>query len=157
VIALNLAVSDKSEQGFLFLDKESPGHHRMYSEKGKDKGKKKVQCIKLDNYFKNYKRKINFIKLDIEGSEGRAIKGAENILKNSKGLKIIMEFCPSTLHECGTDIKELLETIKRHGFSIKEIELKTSEIKEISESVLLNPERFKINKATNLLLERNSP
>ncbi|WP_197050625.1 FkbM family methyltransferase [Methanobacterium sp. SMA-27] len=42
-----------------------------------------VEVVSLDAILKKYKLKINFIKLDIEGSEVEAIKGSKHTLKNN--------------------------------------------------------------------------
>lgn len=44
-------------------------------------------CVKLDDFFRNNET-INFIKADVEGAEGEVIRGAENIIRNQKNIKI---------------------------------------------------------------------
>ena len=49
------------------------------------KGTNKIKVISLDNFLDNEsKKKITFIKLDIEGSEIEALNGMKNIIKQNK-------------------------------------------------------------------------
>lgn len=151
VVASNFAVSDKNGKCTFFLDKKSPAHHRLYSEGKMDKGEIKINCVRLDDYFKNFKKEINLIKMDIEGAEGKAIKGGLNILKRNKGIKIILEFFPFALKGCGVSANELLGILRNQGFDkIEEIK-HTSGLSPIDKSTLLSKEHFKIKRATNLL------
>lgn len=48
-------------------------------------GNNKVECVKLDDFVcQEGIKKVDFIKMDIEGSEREAIKGAEEIIKKFK-------------------------------------------------------------------------
>lgn len=76
----------------------------------------KVKTIRLDDYFKNYNRKINFIKIDVEGSEGKVIKGMSLTLPIDKNVKIITEFYPQSLQESDTNPKEYLQMIAGLGY-----------------------------------------
>jgi len=156
VVALNLAVSDKNGEDILFLDKNNVGHNRMYSEGDKDKDKIKINCVKLDDYFKNFKREINLIKLDIEGAEGKAIKGSLNLIKKNKDIKLILEFFPFALKSCGTEPGELLTILRKKGFNVEEINEGTSELTPTNESILLDKKHFIElgHVATNLLFTR---
>lgn len=46
------------------------------------------KSITLDKFFKNREKKIDFIKMDIEGEEPNALKGAVNLLKNNSNMKL---------------------------------------------------------------------
>lgn len=48
-----------------------------------------IDCVSLDDYFKD--QKIDFIKIDIEGAETDAIKGAYNLFKNNN-IQMIAEW-----------------------------------------------------------------
>jgi len=63
--------------------------------------KRQVLCTTIDDYCKNNNICPNFIKMDIEGFEYNALKGAQNSLK-SKDLKgLIIEFNSSRIRSIG--------------------------------------------------------
>ena len=66
-----------------------------------------IKTIQLDDYFKDYQGNIDFIKMDIEGSEGNAIKGMSNILQKNENIKMITEFWPSGLELLGLAQKNI--------------------------------------------------
>ena len=66
-----------------------------------------IKTIQLDDYFKDYQGNIDFIKMDIEGSEGNAIKGMSNILQKNENIKMITEFWPSGLELSGLAQKNI--------------------------------------------------
>jgi len=61
-------------------------------------------CITLDRFLG--KRKINFIKADIEGEEMAFLKGSQHILSNTDKLKIVM--CTYHNQDDAKDINQLL-------------------------------------------------
>lgn len=61
------AVSDRSVISKLYLWKESR-YHRLYG--APDTPFEEVETVTLDDYFKDYMRKVNLIKIGVPGSEG---------------------------------------------------------------------------------------
>jgi FkbM family methyltransferase len=51
----------------------------------------------LDEYFKDYSGRIDFIRQDVEGAECQVLKGARNVLLKNKNLIGIIEFWPKAL------------------------------------------------------------
>ena len=49
-----------------------------------------IKLIKLDDFFKDYSKKIGLVKIDAEGHESKVIDGSLNILKINKPI-ILME------------------------------------------------------------------
>ena len=77
------ALSDKTEQGFLYTD-TTPG---QYSLIGKGEGEK-VEAIRFDDL----KLPIpDFIKIDTEGTERNVLEGMTNVLNTDKPITLIIE------------------------------------------------------------------
>jgi FkbM family methyltransferase len=71
--------------------------------------------------------KIDILKIDIEGAEERALSGAEQLLKNSPDVVIVMEIYGPSAAQCGCSSTCLVRMLNNWGFSMFEID-KNSEI-----------------------------
>ena len=115
---INMAVSNMTGEGILYLAKSNKGGHsisRSVAENGKwghSKDKHiKANHIKLDDFMNDYEiNDLQFIKMDIEGAEAFAFKGAVETLKNNK-LDIMLETHQS--YEC----KLLYDFLTELGYS----------------------------------------
>jgi len=120
VVLVNKAVSDESCVLPLFLSSVNNGDHRLYDDGG-HRDFVNVDSISLDEYFKdNYK--VDFIKIDAQGAEGRILKGMKNVINCNKRLKILTEFWPDRLRACGVDPKEYIFSIQKYGFEAFDVE-----------------------------------
>src|ERR671921_338085 len=102
VIPLNYAVYSKETKIKLYLPDEESGytmHHSIMSNyvftKYKDKTEDKfveVSANTLD-YFLQLEgiTDVNWIKIDVEGAEFEVLKGAHNVLSNSKNISLLIE------------------------------------------------------------------
>lgn len=88
VIAINKAVGDKKDTGYMIKDKDNFGNQRLDTGgRIKDKSNE-VEVIKLDDYIKE---KIDLIKIDVQGYEPKVVEGAK---------KIIEKYKPAIFMEC---------------------------------------------------------
>ena len=79
----------------------------------------KIDITSVDIYLNRLGiDKVDFIKMDIEGSEMAAIRGMNCTLKSSPRIKMIMEFNPRTLRLSGTAPIEVWDYLSNIGFSI---------------------------------------
>ena len=77
----------------------------------------KITLTKLSNFFSFLSNKnIILIKIDIEGSEGRAIEGGIELITKYHVPFIIMEFTPKLLKSYNTDPKEFLQLFENNGY-----------------------------------------
>lgn len=67
---------------------------------------------RLDDFLQN--RKIDFIKIDIDGNENECIKGAEDLIRNNPDMTILMEitnmndtYIPNFMKSCGFVMEEI--------------------------------------------------
>ena len=80
--------------------------------------KQKTKQRKLEDIFSDFqiKEKNIFLKIDTQGYEFEVLKGAENILKDLKG--ILVEVSLTNLYEGQKDWLEIIEFIKKKGFHL---------------------------------------
>ncbi len=112
------ALSDNSGKN-VFITDPSPGSTISIS-----KTKIKVKTISIDDYFKiNNLKKIDFIKLDIEGAEVDCINGAKNIISRFKPKLAIsvyhkwndLEIIPKMIYEINKDYNFYLDCTTGFG------------------------------------------
>lgn len=115
IALVNKALSDKAGSTRLFLNTKSGGHslfvqpHTFSS--------MRVGVMTLDQFWaERGKPDIHFIKMDIEGAEARALKGARGLLEAQKRLAMVTEFCPAHLRTGGTAPEEFLSLLSGLGF-----------------------------------------
>lgn len=65
--------------------------------------------ISLDDYFGD--KKVDFLKLDVEGFEMNVLRGAEKLLAANQGIKL----CVCTYHQ-GRDAYEIKDFLEKRGF-----------------------------------------
>lgn len=151
VTVVSKAISDKPGKSKLFLSNGISAH--SLSDFNYEKGSIDIEIESLDNYFNDYEGKINFLKIDAEGYDFKALKGAEKILKN-KEVKILIEFFPDRLKKAGDSPVKFLEYLIESGFTVTDLRkkkiLQLDSIMETSEFYDSPPP----NHFTNLFCER---
>lgn len=153
VTLIQMAVSNKTEKLKLYLSEVNKGDHRIYDSHN---GRQflEIEAVRLDDYFKNYNEKIDFIKMDIQGAEGGAIQGGFSFLQKNKNVRIITEFWPIGLKTSGIAPQEYLELLIGLGFRLYEVSEWEKRIKPVDIPELLEiyiPEK---GNYTNLLCVR---
>ena len=121
VIIVDKAVSDVNGSCTLYSSQKKFGANRIFESKKnqtRDFIPIKSETICLDDYFEkqNLLKKIDFIKIDIEGSEFRAFNGMKKILELNNNLKIFTEIAPSLLEDAGSSGKQVLDFLQEHKF-----------------------------------------
>lgn len=76
----------------------------------------KVRKTSLDAYFGN--QRVDFVKTDTEGHDGRVWVGMQNLIQNNPQIIIYMEFAPTLLRKFGTEPEKLLNDIQKLRFNI---------------------------------------
>jgi FkbM family methyltransferase len=96
IITLNHAVYSKATKIKLYTRGQQLGH-TIYNTIITDRAKKEdgfvdINANTLDNLLQqNGINEVNWIKIDVEGAEFEVLKGAHNILSNSKDIAILIE------------------------------------------------------------------
>ncbi len=123
VTPLNYAVYSKETKIKLYVPDEESGytmHHSIMSNyvftKYKDKTEDKIVEVSANtlDYFLQLEgiTDVNWIKIDVEGAEFEVLKGAHNVLSNSKNISLLIE-----VH--GKDTYEpIIESLRSYNFKI---------------------------------------
>ena len=128
VILEQLIVSNKNGKTHLWFDKYSSGSNSISANNlhyGKG-GSIEVNQIKLDDYLSNSSVQpadVGILKMNVEGSEGRIIAGAENLLREGSPI-IMMEFWPYGLKQVGDDAEKLFDLLLNYGYTASMIDTK---------------------------------
>ena len=117
VYLFNNAITDKNGKVDFFVDLKSPGSLLMTTKQERmPKEKVTVNCIALSSLIKEKKiPQIDFVKMDIEGSEKEAIQDLD---KNNQ-LKIIIKLVIEYHHNIGnhkSSLSEFLKVFEKNGF-----------------------------------------
>ncbi|MCX6170086.1 MAG: FkbM family methyltransferase [Ignavibacteriales bacterium] len=80
-----------------------------------------VECVSLDTFFDPYK-KINFVKIDVQGFDYQVVEGMKNIITNSKDVKILGEFWPFGLAKAGVKSQQYISLLSSLKFNIEFID-----------------------------------
>lgn len=80
-----------------------------------------IESIRLDNFLISDLNKNNFIKMDIQGAEVKALKSMLSLLDKNKPLKIISEFWPFGIKGAGDKPEEFLNMLVNSNFKINRI------------------------------------
>lgn len=135
VVLVQKAVSNKTGKINLYLS-ESHLAHTIY-DLGNHQKSIEVDTVCLDDYFKNYGGKINFIKMDIEGAEGCALQGMSSLLENNNSMEIITEFLPDSLKESDVQPEEFLASLIKHGFKLYHLDEQKERVRSITTAELI--------------------
>ena len=117
VYANQLALSDKTEQSLLYVSDHLNVDHRSYPTEGEPRKKLAVRSTKLDDYFDPGAR-VDLIKIDIQGYELHALRGAQRVLDDNPDIRLLFEFWPYGLKQAGSSAVALVSFLRERGFSI---------------------------------------
>jgi FkbM family methyltransferase len=154
IILIQKAVSNENRKIKLFLSMNNEGDHQIY-DSGENRNFIEIDSIRLDDYFKNFEKKINFIKMDIQGAECKAIEGMQNILEKNNQLKLITEYWPYGLINFDDEplaFPKLLLGKKYHPYDLNE---KYNETSLTNLDELEQRYEKKIGSYTNLLWSKD--
>ena len=77
-----------------------------------------VKTTTMDSWLAEARiEQVDFIKMDIEGTETKALRGMKQTIQSLAGLSMIMEFNPHALESFGVDPVKALKELQEIGFS----------------------------------------
>jgi FkbM family methyltransferase len=110
-------VGERSGECTLYISDKLNVDHRAYKADGDSRRAVPTQMIALDDYFKSGQR-VDFIKMDIQGYELHALRGAKCVLQENPDVSLLLEFWPAGLKQAGVRWEELVETLQRLNMNL---------------------------------------
>jgi len=146
------AISDKVGTTNFSINLEQDGDNRLNS-KTMNVNNLKVKTTTIDEFCKENSLKIDFLKLDIQGSEPKALKGMKQTLTSSTNIKIVTEFFPSAMRDTNSSPEEYLSNLEKYGFKIMKIGNEKNQLRQINKKKLLS---LKDQEYTNLFCSKSN-
>ena len=114
------AVGECSGKAELYLSDKLNVDHRTYAAEGDSRRAVPIDVIALDDYFKPGER-VDLIKMDIQGYELHALRGANRVLADNPAAKLLLEFWPYGLKQAGATWIELVHTLKSKRLAVHQV------------------------------------
>jgi hypothetical protein len=73
--------------------------------------------VALDDYFQPGQR-VDLIKLDIQGYELNALRGAKRVLQENPDIQLLFELWPYGLNQAGATWVELIDTLRAENMAV---------------------------------------
>src|SRR5215216_2104855 len=114
------AVGERTGVTKLYVSDKLNVDHRTYPGEGESRGALDVEIITLDEYFKPGER-VDLIKMDIQGYELQALRGANRVLTDNPAVKLLVEFWPYGLKQSGATWEDLIAAVESKNMVISQI------------------------------------
>ena len=114
-----LALSDRAGDSLLYISEELNVDHRAYPTEGETRRTVSIRSTTLDDYFKPGEC-VDLIKMDLQGYELHALRGAKRVLQENPHMKLLLEFWPYGLKQAGAEWTDFVTTLERQGLVIRQ-------------------------------------
>jgi FkbM family methyltransferase len=80
-----------------------------------------VACLRIDDLLPEFANRLDFIKIDVEGAEPLAMRGARQAILANPQLNIVMEWSPGQIQAAGFNVAEFVDELSSMGLQSAEI------------------------------------
>lgn len=142
VRTLQVAAGHRNQEIDLFLCSGNKADSRVFDATGK-RPTVKVEMKTLDAIASEVGiKKIDLIKMDVQGAEGLALQGMTRLLEQSPNLIMFLEFWPWGLSQVGTNPGWFLKELVKFGFTIQKLDENKHQLIDVADiSTLLTDHR----------------
>ncbi len=109
-------MSDETGESTLYISDNLNVDHRAYPTTGDSRRTVTIRATTLDDYFKPGER-VDLIKMDIQGFELHALRGAARVLDDNPEVALLLEFWPYGLKQAGGVGRGTCLVLRRPTFS----------------------------------------
>jgi len=132
-----VAISNISGNAKLSLNPDYPTRNKVNS-KTLLENTINIDTISVDEFCEQKDLKVDFIKMDIEGSEVKAFEGMKKTLLNNPKIKMIVEFNPHAISDVGSSPEDFITFLQQYGLIFEVIdEHKKDRLNPITKKQLL--------------------
>jgi FkbM family methyltransferase len=119
VEAHNCALDESSGSVILIKDRWNSGNHSVIKKGGSNIGvSERVQARTIDEIVGG--RKVDLIKIDVQGFELNVLKGAQSTLNSNENISVLLEVWPKGLWRNGVLVEDVFAFLERFSFSFVE-------------------------------------
>jgi FkbM family methyltransferase len=154
IVASQIALSDRKGKITLYADALNAGNSSLGRENVQSELRSyEVETETLDDFIlrEGRGRKIDLVKMDVQGAEGLVLRGAGQVFSN-ESLIVMMELEPEKLRILGTAPSALLDELLALGFRIRIMDSDRGKIEDTSVGEILTA--CESAGYVNLLLEK---
>ena len=140
ILAENFAVGSENGTADIFRHNTKPGNTSLLPQSSvgtSDISKFVVSKVTLDDYFAERDVSIDVMKVDVEGYELPVLIGAQNTIKYSPNIRLVVEWDPArwgSIDVSAQDVAELLSSLEMKAALVSS----RGEVNEINYDILLD-------------------
>ena len=111
------AVADRSGLTSLYLSQSNLGDHRLY-DTSETRQAIEVPITTLDDEIADRYGRVDFVKVDTQGTEAAVLAGMKRLLNVEPKPKLLLELWPEGLRAAGTDPHAFVDDLRTMGYEL---------------------------------------